>query len=111
MGLRATSTGAGVTGGAVTGVTNLALAFTDISGTPGSGTVNTASGRFAIAAAASAATITSSLVTAASKVQCQVETNDGTLKSVSVVPGAGSFVVTGNAAATGNTNVNLIVVI
>jgi VCBS repeat-containing protein len=82
---------------------------TDISGTPGNGTINTPSGRFAIAAAASAATITSSIVTAASKVQCQVETNDGTLKSVSVLPGAGSFVVTGNAAATGITVINVIV--
>lgn len=87
----------------------IAQAFTDISGVPGNGTINTPSGRFAIAAAASAATITCALCTANSKVQCQVETNDGSLKSVSVVPGAGSFTVTGNAAATGNTNINVIV--
>jgi hypothetical protein len=88
----------------------LALSRTDISGAPGSGTINTPSGRFAIAAAASAATITCALCTATSKVLCQVETNDGTLKSVSVVPGAGSFVVTGNAAATGNTSISFVLV-
>jgi hypothetical protein len=88
--------------------TALVAAFTDISGVPGNGTINTPSGRFAIAAAASAATITCALCTANSKIQLQVETNDGTLKSATVVPGAGSFVVTGNAAATGNTNISFV---
>lgn len=86
------------------------LATSDSSGTPGNATINLPSGKFAIAAAASAATITNSLVTSASRVQCQVESNDATLKSVSVAPGAGSFVVTGNAAATAATTINFIVV-
>lgn len=79
--------------------------ITDISGTPGSGTANTLIAKFAIAAAASAATITCSACAATTFIWCQVVTNDGTLKSVSVVPGAGSYVVTGNAAATGNTTI------
>jgi len=79
--------------------------LTDISGTPGNGTANTLLAKFAIAAAASAVTITCSQCAATTLIWCQVITNDGTLKSVSVVPGAGSYVVTGNAAATGNTTV------
>lgn len=79
--------------------------FTDISGTPGNGTILLPLGKFAIAAAASAATITYAPCTANSFVFCQVITADATLKSVSVQPGAGSFVVTGNAAATGNTTI------
>jgi hypothetical protein len=78
---------------------------TDISGTPGNGTITTALGKFAIATAATAATITYAPCTASSFVFCQVISNDTTLKSVSVVPGAGSFVVTGNAAATANCTV------
>lgn len=83
---------------------------TDISGTPGSGTANTQFAKFAIAAAASTATITCSACAATSIVLCQVITNDGTLKSVSVVPGAGSYVVTGNAAATGNTTIAAVLI-
>lgn len=94
-------------GGNVGAVT---LSTTDNSGAPGNTTINTQRGRCAIAAAASAVTVTSSACAATTDVHCQVITNDATLKSVSVVPGAGSFVITGNAAATGNTTIcfNLI---
>lgn len=77
------------------------IAITDTSGTPGNATINTQSGRAAIAAAGTTVTITSSLCTAASKVELQLETVDATCKSLVVVPGAGSFVVTANAATTG----------
>ena len=86
-----------------------ALASADISGTPGSGTINQPSGLFAIAAGSNTATITNSFCTATSKVQAQVQTNDTTLKSVAVVPGVGSFVVTGNANATAITKVNFVI--
>lgn len=74
-------------------------------GAPGNATSNTASGRSAIATGTAAATITNSLVSATSIVFVVLQTADGTLTFVkSVVPAAGSFVVTGNANATGNTN-------
>lgn len=84
--------------------------FTDISGTPGAGTSSGTRGRAAFAAAASSVVITSTLVTAASTVLVQLATNDTTLKSVSVIPGAGSFTVTGNAAATGTTVFDFLVI-
>jgi hypothetical protein len=88
-------------------ITTLAFfnSFTDISGSPGNGTVNTTFGKCAIAAAGSSVTITSSACLTTSLVFCQVLTNDTTCKSVSVVPGNGSFVITASAAATGNTTV------
>jgi hypothetical protein len=84
--------------------------FTDISGAPGNGTVNTNFGKCAIAAAAGSVTITSSACNASSLVFAQVLTNDTTCKSVSVQPGAGSFVITASAAATGNTTVTFEVI-
>lgn len=78
----------------------------DSTGSSGNATQNTLSGRVAIAAGAAAVTVTNSKVTSTSKVFAQLQTADGTLTFIkSVVPGAGSFVVTGNASATGNTDV------
>lgn len=75
--------------------------FTDISGTPGNGTSSGLRGRAAFAAAASTVTITSTQVTAASSIFIQLEgAADATLTRVDVTPGAGTFTVTGNAAAT-----------
>lgn len=91
--------------------TNLqAGTFTDISGTPGNGTSSGLRGRAAFAAAGSAVTVTSALVTATSSVFVQLAGADATLTSVRVTPGAGSFVVTGNAAATGITPFDFFVV-
>jgi hypothetical protein len=73
-------------------------------GAPGAATLNTPSGRSAIAAAASSCVITNSLVSATTIVLVVLMTNDGTALLKNVVPGAGSFTVTLNAAATGNTN-------
>lgn len=85
-------------------------ALTDGSGTPGSATINTSRGRCAFAGGASAVTVTNSLVTAASQILVVLETTDGTLTFIkSVVPGAGSFVVTGNANATGTTKFSFVV--
>lgn len=83
---------------------------TDISGTPGNGTVNTGRGRAAFAAAASSVTISSTICSAGSTVLVQLGGTDATLKSVTVTAGAGSFTVTGNAAATGITPFDFVVI-
>ena len=89
----------------------VAATVTDISGTPGNGTVSQLAGKAAFAAAASTITITNTLVTAASTVICMMEGADATLTSIlRVVPGAGSFVVTGNAAATAATKFSFLVI-
>ena len=89
----------------------VAATVTDISGTPGNGTVSQLSGKAAFAAGASTITITNTLVTAASTVLCMMEGADATLTSIlRVVPGAGSFVVTGNAAATAATKFSFLVI-
>lgn len=94
----------GVTTPAIVKTSNLqAGTNTDISGTPGNGTSSGMRGRAAFAAAGSTVTITSAICTAASSVFVQLGSTDATLTSVRVTPGAGSFVVTGNAAATGTT--------
>lgn len=85
--------------------------FVDGSGTPGNATANTLRGRHAIAGAASTCVVTNSCVTAASQVVVTLETNDGTLTFVkTAIPAAGSFTVTGNAAATGTTKFSWIVI-
>lgn len=90
--------------------TSLTVTKTDNSGTPGNTTISTPAGKCAIAAAASAVTVTSSICTAASIVLCQVISNDATAKSVSCVPGAGSFTITANAAATAATTIGFLVI-
>lgn len=90
---------------------NLQATFTDSSATPGNVTNNSPRGRAAFAAAGNSVTVTNSLVAATSSVFVQKETADATLTTIlSVVPGAGSFVVTGNAAATATTKFSFLVV-
>jgi hypothetical protein len=90
---------------AVTSNSGLKAYSTDNTGTPGAATINKPAGRVAIAATASSVTVTNSLVSATSIVLATLQTTDGTLTSIkSVVPGAGSFVITGNAAATAAVN-------
>lgn len=84
--------------------------YTDTSGTPGSATANTASGRSAIALGASAATITSDQCFTTSVVLAQLEDLDATLTRIKVVPGNGSFVVTGDATATAATKFRWVIV-
>ena len=81
----------------------VASAIIDSSGTPGNATQSVMRGRAAFAAAGSTVTITNSICTANASVFVQLQTGDATLTRVTVVPGAGSFVVTGNAPATGTT--------
>jgi hypothetical protein len=61
------------------------------------------------ATATSSLTVTNSLVTINSNIICTVQTDDTTLKSVVAVPGSGSIVLTGNAAATAETRVGCFV--
>lgn len=113
--LAPTGTGNVTLGAAGTGSTtltrlnSLTVLSADTSGTPGNATINNLSGRAAFAAGGSTVVITNSLVTANSKVFVQ-QRNDATLKSVAVNPAAGSFTVTGNAAATAITIFNFLVV-
>jgi len=80
---------------------NLAAAYTDSSGTPGSVTNSSPRGRAAIPAGATSITVTSTLVTAASAIFAQMRSSDATMIEISAVAAAGSFTVTGNSAATG----------
>ena len=91
-------------------MTSFLSAFTDSSGTPGNVTNNSARGRAAFAAAGSSVVVTNSQVAANSTVLVQLGGSDATLTTVRVTPAAGSFTVTGNAAATGITVFDFIVI-
>lgn len=75
--------------------------FADLSGTPGAGTANTATGRGAIALGAAAVVITNNLVGPNSVVMVVLEDLDTTALYVRrVLPAAGQFTVTTTANAT-----------
>lgn len=93
----------------LTRLNSIGVQNTDASGTPGNATINTARGRAAFAAAGSAVVVTNSLVTAASTVLVSLGGTDTTLTSVRVTAAAGSFTVTGNAAATGTVPFDFVV--
>jgi hypothetical protein len=96
--------------GATTHTGKVSFDATDSSGTPGAATVNKPSGQASIAIGTDSVVITNSLVTATSVVVAVLQFVDATLTQIlSVVPGAGSFTVTGNANATAATKVGWIV--
>ena len=111
-----------VTGGTVNGATigqttpaavktsNFAATYTDSSATPGNATNNSTRGRAAFAATGSSVVITNSLVTATSTILVSLGGTDATLTSIRVTAAAGSFTVTGNAAATAITKFDFLVV-
>jgi len=79
-------------------------------GTTGNQTINKPTGTVNIAAAGSTVTVTNSTCTANSIVYAVLRTNDATATGIkSVVPSAGSFVITLNAAATAEVSVGFIV--
>lgn len=90
--------------------TSLQSAITDSSGTPGNVTNNAGHGRVAFAAAGTSVVVTNSQCAANSTVLVSLGGTDVTLTSVRVTPGAGSFTITGNAAATGITPCDFVVV-
>lgn len=96
--------GVGGTGG------SLVQGYTDNSGTPGNTTINTPSGRAAIALGASTCVVTSSACVATSKIFTNPRTNDTTGIPLSAVSAAGSFTVTAKAAATANLPFDFLVV-
>jgi hypothetical protein len=88
----------------------LSLDSTDSSGIPGAATVNKPRGQAKVAVGEATLVITNSLVTAASVVFAVLQQVDATFTEIlSVVPGAGSFTITGNAAATAATKVGWVV--
>lgn len=97
-------------GAAAVGWKGIYLDYTNTA-TIGAVTINKPSGRANIAAAASSVVVTNSLVTAASRVLAVLAANDATATGIkSVIPAAGSFTITVNAAATGNTAVDWVVI-
>lgn len=68
------------------------------------------SGTASIAAAGTSVTVTNALCTTGSVVLAVLRTNDATAVIKNVVPAAGSFVVTLNAAATAATSVGYLIV-
>ncbi len=85
--------------------------YIDDSATPGSRTVNAQRGRNAFAIGAKAVTVTNSLCTATSQVVATLEFIDATLTTIlTVVPAAGSFVVTADVNATAATKFSWTVI-
>lgn len=84
--------------------------FDDKSGTPGNVTSTSQRGRAAFAAAGASVQVTNPLVTASSTVLAQLGGTDATLKSIRCTPAAGSFTVTGDAAATATTKFDWLIV-
>jgi hypothetical protein len=76
--------------------------YTDLSAAPATTyTINTPAGRIAVPAGQAVVTVTNSYCFLGSIVLCQMETADGTFTRFIAVAAAGSFVITGNANATG----------
>lgn len=76
--------------------------------TAGAVTTNQLNGKASIAAAATSVVVTNALVNTTSKITAQISQSaaDSTLTSIlRVIPAAGSFTITGNAAATADTEV------
>lgn len=78
-------------------------------GTTGNRTINKITGTVNIAAAGSSVTVTCAQCSTSSIVFAVVRTNDTTALIKNVVPGAGSFVITMNAAVTAETSIGFLV--
>ena len=79
-------------------------------GTTGAQTINRPSGTVNFAAAATTLVVTNSLCTTSSIVFATVRTNDATAVIKNVVPGAGSFTINLDAAATAETSVGFFII-
>lgn len=84
--------------------------YLDSSASPGNVTNSNGRGRVAFAAAGTAVVVTNTLCAATSSVFVSLGGSDATLTSVRCTPGAGSFTITGNAAATATTPCDFLVV-
>jgi hypothetical protein len=79
-------------------------------GTTGAQTINRPSGTVNFAAGATSLVVTNTLCTTASLVFATIRTNDATAVIKNVVPAAGSFTITLNAAATAETSVGFFII-
>lgn len=77
--------------------------------TPTSVIINKPSGRFLIPAGAATYRVNNTYCNPGAIILFQIETNDATLNALFPVIGNGTFVVNGNAAATGNTRVAFVI--
>lgn len=97
----------------VAGFSAINVNKTDTSGTPGAATINSPSGRVAIAAGASSVVVTNSQATLGGTVMAIINqaTADATLTQiVRISTAAGSFTIYGNANATAATVVDFVVI-
>lgn len=88
----------------------LVLNTVTAAGTTGAQTINKPSGTVNFAAGASALVVTNALCSVNSLVFAVVRTNDATAIIKNVVPAAGSFTITLNAAATAATSVGFFII-
>jgi len=79
-------------------------------GTTGNQTINRPTGTVNIAAAGTSVTVTNNLVTANSLVFAVIRTNDSTAVIKNIVPGAGTFTINLDAAATAETSIGFWVI-
>ena len=91
------------------GLKRLYIDYTNTA-TVGAVTINKAAGRVNIAASGTSVVVTNSLVTAASHVLAIVSQNDATAQVLNVVPAAGSFTITLQAAATAQVSIDFFVI-
>lgn len=85
-------------------------AIVTTAGTTGAQTINKSAGSVNFGVGATSLVVTNSTVTPDSIINCPVQTNDTTLKSVQCVASSGSFTMFANAAAAAETRVGFIVV-
>lgn len=76
------------------------VGYSDTTAVPGAAVINKPAGRVKIAAGQTTLVVTSSYAFATSIIRLIIETADATLTRCIPVPAAGSFTITGNAAAT-----------
>ena len=79
-------------------------------GTTGNQTINKINGTVNIAAGGTTVTVTNSKVSATSNVFAVIKTNDATAILKNVVPSAGSFIITLNAATTSETAIGFFII-
>jgi len=79
-------------------------------GTTGARTINKHAGSVNFAAGAASLVVTNSLASTSSVILVTVGSNDSTMKGVHILPAAGSFTIHSNAAPTGETRVNFLVI-
>lgn len=78
----------------------LRMAYSDTTANPGAAIINKPAGRVKLAAGQTTLVVTSSYAFVTSIIRLVIETADATFTRCIPIPAAGSFTITGNAAAT-----------